>query len=63
MGVPKSLLERVGDNPEKGVDVEMGRGCHFFIALQFNCIYKCTCTNFFKYPANIFLNTENVLVS
>ena len=38
-GVPKILVERA-DNSEKGggVDVEM-RGCHFFIALQFNCIY------------------------
>ena len=36
-GMPKILLEK-GDNPERGVDVEMG-GCHFFITLQFNCIY------------------------
>ena len=44
-GVPKISLERE-DNPEKGggwkggeMDVEMGV-YHFFITLQFNCIYS-----------------------
>ena len=37
--MPKIFLEMV-DNPEKGgrVDVDKG-GCHFFITLQFSCIY------------------------
>ena len=40
-----------GDNPEKGgggVDVEMG-GCHFFVTLQFNCIY-CVCWGKVNFP-------------
>ena len=35
-GVLKILPER-GDNPENGGGE--GRGCYFFITLQFNCIY------------------------
>ena len=38
-GGTKILLER-GENLKKvGVDIEREGGCHFFISLQFNCIY------------------------
>ena len=46
--LPKVLLER-GDNSEKGGWYKNGLGgCHFFITLQFNCIYSararaCVC--------------------
>ena len=43
------MLER-GDNLEKGgVDIEMEGGCHFFITLQFNCIY-CVFREKVKFP-------------
>ena len=39
MGIPNILLERE-DNPEKGGGlIKKWGGCHFFITLQFNCIY------------------------
>ena len=41
--VPNILLER-GITLKRGVDVEMGGGCHFFITLQFSCNYSvCVC--------------------
>ena len=43
------LLER-GNSPKKGeeVDLEMG-GWHFFITLQFSCIY-CVCREKVNFP-------------